>query len=258
MDALIGYSGFVGETLLKQRTFDLLYRSTNIDEIRGMDLDLLVCSGAPAQKWIANKEPAKDAAVIDSLISSLRTVSAKTVVLISTVDVFGSRTEMVEDTPVQVEGLHAYGRNRYRLEAFMLSHFPLVKIIRLPGLVGPGLRKNAIYDLKHNNNVGSIDSRGIFQFYPTVNLWSDISRALQLDATMFHFSAAPVSMAEVADECFFSPLHQVVSPVPARYNMRSLHATDFGGADGYLYSRRETMLAIRSYAQGVEQAHSKG
>ena len=32
-DALIGYSGFVGSTLLKQSQFGALFRSTNIAEI---------------------------------------------------------------------------------------------------------------------------------------------------------------------------------------------------------------------------------
>jgi hypothetical protein len=49
MDALIGYSGFVGSTLLKQRHFDSLFRSTNIDEIVGKTFDMVVCAGAPAQ-----------------------------------------------------------------------------------------------------------------------------------------------------------------------------------------------------------------
>ncbi|WP_240726031.1 MULTISPECIES: hypothetical protein [unclassified Escherichia] len=60
MDALIGYSGFVGTTLLRQRRFDALYRSTNIDEIFGKTFDTVVCAAAPAQKWLANKDPADD------------------------------------------------------------------------------------------------------------------------------------------------------------------------------------------------------
>lgn len=254
---LIGYSGFVGQSLLRQRKFDHLYRSTNIGEIHGREFDLLVCSGAPAQKWIANKEPEKDAAAIDGLISSLSTVSAKSFVLISTVDVFGSKTVMDETTCVETEGLHPYGYNRFRLEEFVRAHFPSAKIIRLPGLVGPGLRKNAIYDLKHGNNVAAIDSRGVFQFYPMVNLWADICRAISIDGDLFHFSAAPVSMEEVAREAFGLEFKQEVVASPARYDMRSVFADRFGGADGYLYSKREEMIAIRAYSQGDESAAAK-
>ena len=55
-NALIGFSGFVGATLQKQALFDALYRSTNIADIEGGEFDLAVCAGAPAQKWIANRE----------------------------------------------------------------------------------------------------------------------------------------------------------------------------------------------------------
>ena len=74
--ALIGYSGFVGQTLLRAASFDHLYRSTNIQDITGHSFDLVVCAGAPAQKWLANKEPAADARSIDSLMDCLRTIQA--------------------------------------------------------------------------------------------------------------------------------------------------------------------------------------
>lgn len=56
-DALVGYSGFVGSVLLKQKKFNALYRSTNIDEIKNRSFDTVVCAGAPAVKWLANKYP---------------------------------------------------------------------------------------------------------------------------------------------------------------------------------------------------------
>lgn len=72
-NALIGFSGFVGSTLLKQAHFSALFRSTNIHEIENREFDVVVCAGAPAQKWIANRDPADDRKKIDSLINHLRT-----------------------------------------------------------------------------------------------------------------------------------------------------------------------------------------
>ena len=43
-------------------------------------------------------------------------------------------------------------------------------IVRLPGLIGPGLRKNIIFDFLNHNNVTKIESRSVFQFCPMVNL----------------------------------------------------------------------------------------
>ena len=39
--ALIGYTGFVGSTLLRQRPFDEQYNSKNIREIAGQQFDLI-------------------------------------------------------------------------------------------------------------------------------------------------------------------------------------------------------------------------
>lgn len=168
---LIGFSGFVGSTLLKQAQFDALYRSTNIDEIEGGEFDTVVCAGAPAQKWLANREPEVDLLKIEGLIAHLKTVKCKTFILISTVDVFKSPIGVDEDSMVEENGLHAYGLHRRFLEKFVASHFSNYLIVRLPGLVGPGLRKNVIFDFLHNNNLNLIESRGVFQFYPMINLW---------------------------------------------------------------------------------------
>lgn len=49
-NALIGFSGFVGSTLLKQTKFHSLYRSNNMGTIQGHSFNHVVCAGAPAQK----------------------------------------------------------------------------------------------------------------------------------------------------------------------------------------------------------------
>jgi nucleoside-diphosphate-sugar epimerase len=188
-NALIGCSGFVGSTLLKQVPFDALYRSTNIGEIDRNSFDTVVCAAAPAQKWIANREPEADLQKIEELIVHIKTVQCKTFILISTVDVFKNPIGVDEDTPIDEAGLHAYGLHRRLLEKFVESNFTNYLIVRLPGLVGPGLRKNIIFDFLNNNNIHAIESRGVFQFYPMVNLWSDIQLALSAGLKLVHLTA---------------------------------------------------------------------
>lgn len=257
MDALFGYSGFVGSTLLRQRSFDHRYRSSDIAESRGREFDLAVCAAAPAQKWLANREPAADARAIDGLIEHLRGIRARRFVLVSTVDVFSRPVEIDESSPAPLDGLHPYGLNRRRLELAVQQHFPRHVVLRLPGLVGPGLRKNVIYDFRNDNNLHAIDSRGVFQFYPMVNLWSDIARVLESGLDLVHLTAEPVSVAEVASEGFGRALEQQLDAPAARYDLRSLHARLFGGSGHYQYSRRESLLAIRAYAQS-EPRSAKG
>ena len=248
-NALIGFSGYVGNTLLKQAHFDALYRSTNIQDIEGQQFDVVVCAGAPAQKWIANREPEADRKKIEALIEHLRTIKCKTFILISTVDVFKNPINVDEATPIDESGLHAYGLHRRLLEKFVESHFPHSLIVRLPGLVGPGLRKNVIFDFLHDNNLHAIESRGVFQFYPMVNLWYDIQTALQAGLRLIHLTAAPVSVAHVALAGFGKTFTQELDNAPARYDMQTRHADVFGAHGRHQYNERETIQAVRAYAQ---------
>ena len=248
-NALIGYSGFVGGTLLKQAEFSSVYRSTDISNIAGMSFDTVVCAGAPAQKWIANLDPEQDLQKIEGLIAHLKSMRCRTLILISTVDVFKDSDGVDEDTEVDEMGLHAYGLHRRLLEKFVESHFENYLIVRLPGLVGPGLRKNVIFDFLNNNNLTAIDSRGVFQFYPMVNLWSDILVALSANLKLVHLTSEAVSVAEVSLKGFGKEFDNHLTKVPATYNMQTRHAGLFGANGRYQYNVRETIQAVRTYAQ---------
>lgn len=248
-NSLIGFSGYVGSTLLKQQRFTALYRSTNIGEIDHQVFDTVVCAGAPAQKWIANREPQANLEKIQALIAHLKTVQCKTFILISTVDVFKNPQGVDEDTPVDESGLHPYGLHRRLLESFVESHFPNYLIIRLPGLVGPGLRKNVIFDFLNDNNLQAVESRGVFQFYPMVNLWHDTQIALDAGLRLVHFTAQPVSVEAISQYGFGKPfINELANPV-ASYDFQTKHAEVFGVSGRYQYSARETILAVRAYAQ---------
>lgn len=248
-DALIGFTGFVGSTLLKQHVFEHRFNSANIDEIDGHEFGIVVCAAAPAQKWIANREPEADYQKIEGLIAHLKTILCKTFVLISTVDVFKNPANVNEDTLVDESGLHPYGLHRRLLEKFVEEHFPKHLIVRLPGLVGPGLRKNVIFDFLNNNNLDAIESRGVFQFYPMVNLWFDIQTSLKAGLKLVHLTAEPIKVAELSESGFGRHFDQTLSSTPALYDLQTKHANVFGANAVYQYSKRETILAVRAYAQ---------
>jgi dTDP-4-dehydrorhamnose reductase len=257
-DALVGSSGFVGGTLLRQAGFAARYRSTNISEISGRSFNVVVCAGAPAQKWIANQDPQGDRAKIEGLIANLRSVACRKFILISTVDVFGRPIGVDESTPVDTSGLHAYGLNRRRLEEFVQEQFADHLVVRLPGLVGPGLRKNVIFDFLNGNNLSNIDSRAVFQFYPMVGLWQDIGIALEAGLKLLHLTAEPISVADVSRLGFGRIFANVLSGNPPSYDFRTRHGGLYGVSGAYQYSARETILAVRTYAQSEPLANPAG
>jgi hypothetical protein len=250
VDALIGATGYVGQTLLRQRGFEHQFNSRTISEVTGRDYGLLVCAGAPAQKWIADGNPKADLTNLQRLSRHLATVKAKRAVLVSTVDVFPDSRGRTEDDGIDEDRLTPYGANRLWLERFFADHFARSLVVRLPGLVGPGLRKNAIFDFRNGNNLQAIDRRGIYQFYPMVNLWADLQVAMAAELKVVHLTAEPISIGEVAQQGFgLNFTNEVEGHSPATYDLRTSHAALFGGSGAYQYDKRASLTAIRAYAQ---------
>lgn len=146
---LVGYTGFVGSNLTEQYKFEGLYNSKNIEEAYGKNPELLVYSGVPAQKFLANKEPDKDFEVIKGAIENIKRINPKRLVLISTIDVYKDTNNVNESTEIIPEDLQAYGRNRFYLEQWVKENYDNYLIVHLPGLYGKNIKKNFIYDLIH-------------------------------------------------------------------------------------------------------------
>ena len=245
--ALIGYTGFVGSTLLGQTEFNFKYRSTNISDIQGRSFDMVVCAAAPAKKWYANQHPEEDASNIDLLMENLSHIKTDQFILISTVDVFKKPICVNENSLIETENLHPYGFNRFRLECFIKKHFENYLIVRLPGLVGHGLKKNIIFDFLNNNNLESIESRNIFQFYPMDKLWNDINIALANKIRLIHLTAAPLQVADIAQSAFgFEFKNELTNPLVS-YDMQSIYSHLWGN-EKYQYNKTESMSSIRQYA----------
>lgn len=145
---LVGYTGFVGSNLCEQTKFEGLYASHNITEAYGKCPELLVYSGVPAQKFLANKDPDADFEIIKGAIQNIEKINPKRIVLISTIDVFDNPNEKNEDSSFETSK-EAYGKNRRYLEEWVMNHFEDYLIVRLPGLYGKNIKKNFIYDLIH-------------------------------------------------------------------------------------------------------------
>lgn len=145
--ALIGYTGFVGSNLLNQYEFTDCYNSKNIQDIHGQQYDLCICAGVRAPKWIANEQPEKDLNDIQELMNHLAQAEIKTMVLISTVDVYPDREDVDENTAIDESRLVPYGFNRRLLEKWVEQNYSEHLIVRLPGLLGQGIKKNFIRDI---------------------------------------------------------------------------------------------------------------
>ena len=243
-NCLIGHTGFVGTNLKLQKEFNYFFNSKNINDIEGT-YDMIVCSAAPAKKWYANQNPEEDNQTIMSLIENLKKVNTNKFILISTIDVY-SKSEGCNETTIDYDLINAYGRNRRKLEVFVEETFNDYMIVRLPGLVGEGLKKNIIYDLINNNQVEKINLKDSFQWYNLRNLWNDIE--VNFNRSHVNLFTEPVSNEKIIDTFFSDKKHIVNKNGVKSYNNKTIF---YEG--GYIQNTKEVMNEIDIFIQSQKK-----
>ncbi len=241
---LIGSSGFVGSNLIASHNFQNTANSKNIDEYSGKSYDLVVCAAPQAKKWLANKDPNFDLIQINKLINSIKKISAKKFILISTVDIYSHPIDCDESTNSNDE-IHYYGKHRRVLEESIRNFFgDKLIIIRLPALIGKNLQKNVIFDLQNNNEIYKINFYSKYQWYNLKNLYSDISRAIELNLPILNITSEPIFTWEIISR-FFPEFNKndfnLNTDTAVSYDVRSIHFKDWKGMNGYLYSKTDIL-----------------
>jgi hypothetical protein len=200
-------------------------------------------------KWAANSNPQKDNKNFTELVNNLRLVKTKSLVLISTVDVFDNPVNIDEDSSQDMKKLETYGSNRKKLESFVLNYFGNYLIVRLTALVGPNLKKNLLYDIKNDNELYKFNLESEFQFYPIKHLWKDIQIAKNNNINLIHLNSEPISVEEVANlsdkknDEFSEKKNRI------KYNLLTKHGRIYKSGGKYLYNKENVIFEIKEYFQ---------
>lgn len=248
--ALIGHTGFVGSFLRAGGAFSDLFNSSNIQSIRDRHFDEIVCAGVPAVKWLANREPENDLIAIDRLLSPLFSCTARSFILISTIDVYPDPTVGADETAaIDGSSNHPYGRHRLMVEESIQAHFENTLIVRLPALFGRGLKKNIIFDLLNGNQTDKINPATAFQWYDLERLNSDIAKARSQGLRLINLFPEPVATAAIIHEVF--PGAKVGLPVSpaAHYRTKTAHSALYGGPEGFICSAAEAMSDLKAFVE---------
>lgn len=253
-DALIGHTGFVGGNLAAQHRFDAVFNSKTIESIRGRSFRRLVVSALPAEMWVANRDPDADRAALDRLWANLSQCHADEVAVISTVAVYATPIAVDEGTLIEPTLVTNYGRHRLDLERRVRWHFPRAVAVRLPGLYGPGLKKNAVYDLLHDNQVNKLHAGATYQFYNTTRIWRDVELALASGLRVVNLATEPVTVRDLARAAFGRDFANDPGTRPACFDVRTKHAALFGGRDGYLETREQVLAGLARFVAAERTA----
>ena len=200
MKAIVGYTGFVGSNLLQFYAFDKFYNSKNFEQAKNTHFETIFFCGLPAVKWLANKNPIDDEAVIKNIKNILDTITCDNFILISTIDVYNN-TNYSSNEESQINFLinHTYGKNRYLFEKYIEDRFENHFIIRLPALFGKGLKKNIIFDLINNNQIENIPFNSSFQWYNVDRLKNDIDIVINNKIRKCNLFTEPIETKDIVD-----------------------------------------------------------
>ena len=131
------------------------------------------------------------------------------------------RQRLNEDFDCTTAKHHAYGANRFYLEQALADAFDVIHIVRLPGLFGPGLKKNIIFDLLNDNMLEKINPASVFQFYDLTRLWSDIERIIEQKIELIHLFPAPIQTQKIIDALFPGAAIGADQAPEAKYDYRT-------------------------------------
>ena len=156
--SVIGAEGFVGSAFahhLASRPGVTLRRVTrgNYGEEAGRPSDIVIDCSGNSRKYLADQKPVEEFDL--SVAQRLRTIETFPAALhlhVSSVDVYSDLDSVEgtrEDSPVDLTRVSHYGLHKRLAEDLVRHYARRWLIVRLAGMVGPGLKKNPVYDVLH-------------------------------------------------------------------------------------------------------------
>lgn len=244
---LIGYTGFVGSNLIKQIEFDYLVNSKNIIQFSGVEVEELIICAGDARKWLANKEPENDLKHITKLYDDISKIKAKKVVLFSTVDVYDNKKNVYEGS-FKVSS-QPYGKHRRQFEQLILGCYDEVKVIRLPGLFGNGLKKNIIFDIIMGKDITGFNPNSTFQWFHLDELKKVIDYCKSNGIEELNVTSEPITVAELCNRTNVNlGLLDENAPL-VKYDICSKHGIKYSSNSDYLYNKIDTLDKVAHYIE---------
>ena len=150
---VLGSAGFVGSAVVSEaKARGLSVHEIDKDTYRpGLRARWVINANGNSKKFLAREKPAEEFDLsVRSVMQSLHDFPCERYCFLSTIDVYDNVREPAANSEAAVirrERLSAYGLHKLLAEDLVRHYAPRWLILRMGGFVGPGLRKNSIYDL---------------------------------------------------------------------------------------------------------------
>jgi nucleoside-diphosphate-sugar epimerase len=152
---VLGGTGFIGSAVAAEAARRgwavTAVGSKTAGAVVGQTFELLINANGNSRKYLAREDPAADFDLsVRTVTRSLHEIRSARYVFLSSAEVYDhpfDPAQNAEDVPIIETALSAYGFHKLLAEHLVRRYAPGWTILRLSGLVGPGLRKNALFDL---------------------------------------------------------------------------------------------------------------
>ena len=220
---LIGHSGFLGSIVKSMVKFDNYYNTNNVISIPKTEFELVICAAPTGNRLAVQTNARDDLEMILFLIDHLRKTKIKKFILLSTIDTIARPNTR-------------YGMNRKILEGWVKNNLDNSTIIRMPTLIHPAIRKNILFDLKHDQYLEKLNPHSAVQYYDLTNLKTDIDYAVTSTEKEINLFSEPIVNQEIVDRFFpgkilgnsAGPVQQY-NAMPQRYKKEDI----FDSMDNY-------------------------
>jgi hypothetical protein len=224
MIGIIGSNGLVGSYLKEVVNYTHEFNSDNINDIGNYAFNTMYIAAPSGNRITANTDPEKDLASTQLLIENLRRTSIDTVILIGTVD-----SVLRNHLP--------YGRHRLWLEEQIMYYFENSYVLRLGALIHKNIKKNVLYDLKHNMYLDKINLNISMQWYDLTNLKNDIDYSIKHNIQTRNLISENISNREIVEKFF--PLLSLNSAHNARISLAPC-----------AYTKQDIFKSMKNYLHG--------
>jgi nucleoside-diphosphate-sugar epimerase len=253
---VIGGQGFVGSAFARLcentgRPYTIISRS-NYEHYRGSACSVLINANGNSKKFLGQRDPVADFdATVRSVRASLIDFRHDRYVYLSSCDVYpdcSTPATTNENQFIDVARQSPYGFHKYLAEQCVRHGADHHLVFRMGGFVGPGLKKNPIYDILRGGPLW-LDPSSELQFLPVDFLASKVMDLVEqkvMNETINICGRGTIALAEVIAALDHSVALQPGTP-RVRYEIDLRKIERYGP----LPETRESVLAFLEQQQSM-------
>lgn len=197
--SIIGH-GTIGTVLSNQLDQCTIYDRQGFSTFLNFNHNIVIVAAPSSNRLWVNTNPETDLLDCQKIVNTLAKATYRHLIYISTVDIYPTKFS-TNNRPDACPN-SGYGHNRWKLES-QLANLPNSKIIRLPSLCHHSIKKNILFDLKHQQWLDKISLESEIQWYPLDRLGLDIQEFINSNNIFENFVSPPINNKDIVKK--FSP-----------------------------------------------------